>query len=290
VNEYCSFEELKAELGITDTTDDSRLRKLMRDASRGVDGHCRRTFYPLRETRYFDHPWDASVLRLDRELLEVVTFTTQNGAITPLPGDYYLMCGQVEGMQPYDRIAMRVDGDYPTLSYNETEQRANAITGIWGYHEDWANAWEAVDALAAGITAAATTLTVADADGADLDGLTPRFMVQQLIKVGSETMYVTAKVAGTTNSLTVRRGVNGTTAAIQAISAPVSVFRPMEAVARATMMQAARLWKRKDTAFATVVGPGGMSGRNAATGMFEVYRGVDPDVEQLLGPYVRREI
>ena len=51
-------------------------------------------------------------------------------------------------------------------------------------------------------------------------------------------------------------------------------------VAQATMLTAARLWKRKDTSFATVIASPEMGG-------FEVYRGLDPDVKLMLAPYVK---
>ena len=246
MNEYVSYEDLKLYLRITDTDGDLQLMRFCEQASRTWDAGTRRKFYPQVGVYYYDYPYNPGVLVLTDDLLEVTSFTTQNTAITLATGDYYLMCGTLYNVTPYDRIAMRIDGAWPTLSYNETPQCSNRIVGIWGYHEDWANAWQAVDTLAAGVTASATTLTVADVDGAGLDGRTPRFKVQQIIKVGTEYMYVSAKVAGTTKSLTVQRGVNGSTAAIQAISAPVSVYKPMIDVAQKVQRLAAWLYGQKD--------------------------------------------
>lgn len=44
-NGYCTLSELKAALGISDTTDDARLERAVEGASRRIDGRTRRRFY-----------------------------------------------------------------------------------------------------------------------------------------------------------------------------------------------------------------------------------------------------
>lgn len=44
-NGYCTLSELKASLGISDTTDDARLERAVEGASRRIDGRTRRRFY-----------------------------------------------------------------------------------------------------------------------------------------------------------------------------------------------------------------------------------------------------
>lgn len=117
------------------------------------------------------------------------------------------------------------------------------ITGVWGIHRDYANAWANVDALAAGITSSATTLTVADIDGTDIYGITPRISAGNLLKIDSEYLEVIATSTGT-NTATVRRGVNGTTAAAHSLGAAVYTWMVEDLVQRATARQSALMYAR----------------------------------------------
>jgi len=248
MNEYTTLADLKTYLSITDANSDDMLRGFVTDASRLFDAETHRHFYPLTEVRYFDHPDNPTRLDVDDDLLDIATFTTQNGDTAVAVTDYFLMCGDGYNVRPYNRLVMDTDGDVPILLFSGTPQQANAITGIWGFHEDWGNAFDTVDTLAADMTASATSMTVNDADGADLDGITPRFKIQQTIQIGSEHLYATA-VNVTTNVLTVRRGVNGTTAAVHATDDDVKVFRPVEDVGRAVKRLAAWLYAQRDTPY-----------------------------------------
>lgn len=100
------------------------------------------------------------------------------------------------------------------------------ITGWWGYKERYAaDGWLSVDAITnvGGINASVTSLTVADADGADYFGQTPRFSPGNLIRIEDEMLEVTATDT-TTNTLTVLRGQRGTTAAAHAQTTAVKVW------------------------------------------------------------------
>jgi hypothetical protein len=259
------------------------LRRFATLSSRMFDGTCRRVFYPRSETRYYDYPPNPCVLKLDDDLLEVTAFTTQNGGETVASTDYYLMCGGSYNYTPYNRIVMRDDQDYPVLLYTSSLQKSQALLGIWGYHEDWSNAWEdSQDALAQAISSTtATTVNVADADGADLLGMTPRFKIGQLIKVGSEYMYVTAVTAASTNQLTVIRGVNGTTAATHDASTAIYIYRPMGEIMQAATRLAAWLYAQRDAPFNKIIQamPGGTR--------IEIPMGAPDDVHAVAAMYVR---
>lgn len=254
-NEYCSFETLDEyqdlETGESGTPDDVRdLRNFCTVASRMWDGSTRRKFYPRSEIRYFDHPDDATRLKVDDDLLEITAFTTQNGAEAVSAADYYLMCGTSYNLQPYDRLVMKTDGDMPVLLYSDRLQKANAVTGIWGYHEDWADAWQDSNDTVQddSLTAAATTLTVADVNGKGVYGLKPRFKIQMLLKIEDEYVYAIGRDKST-ETLTLMRGVNGTTAAEHAKDTTVYVYRPMEEVAHAVRRLAAWLYAQRNTPF-----------------------------------------
>jgi hypothetical protein len=281
-NEYISYDEIKDELGITGTGDDSLLVGYAGWAGRIFDQLTRRHFYPLKATRYYDHPADDDrVLKLDEDLLQVVTFTTNNGDDTVLATNYYLMCGQAYNLTPYDRIALKRDGTQPVLLYSGTPQRANAVTGMWGYHEDWGNAWQdSNDTIqtTGGISAAATSITVADADGQDIYGLTPRFRVQRLLKIEDEYCYVTGRDTGN-NTLTVRRGVNGTTAATHAKDTVIYIYRPMRDIIQVSLRLATWLYKLKDAPFEKQAFPG--------MGAVTIPARLPPDVEMVVARYRR---
>ena len=78
------------------------------------------------------------------------------------------------------------------------------------------------------------------------------------------------------------RAVNGTTAAAHADSTDVYLYRYPGSVVEACLLQTARLWKRKDLAYAPVDdGRAGGSGSAA---------GLDTEAQRLLAPYRRLSV
>ena len=244
---YESLDEYQS-LEASDADDIVLLRELCTIASRMFDNTVRRRFYPRKETRYYDHPENARKLVLDEDLLEVVTFTTNNGDESVAAGDYFLQCGESYNLTPYDRLVMKRDGGRPNLLYSGTPQQANAVTALWGYHEQWDDAWvDSNDTLQDDVTAAGTSLSVGNADGADIYGMAPRLKVQMLLRLDDEYLYATGKPDS--QAVTVRRGVNGTTAAVHLSGATVYVYRPMTEVAHAVRRLAAWLYAQRDAPF-----------------------------------------
>lgn len=302
---YVSYEDLKTYLKIatTETGDDELLEELCRSASEMWDASTGRHFAPWRETRYYDYndergdylrfsarqrqayftePW-ASILKVDEDLLEVNTLQTANGDTTIASGDYYLKCGATYNRTPYDRIELKVDGDTTVFTFSGTYQKANSVDGIWGYHDDWATAWaDSKDAVAdvGGINASVTSITVSDADGADQYGNTPRFKVGQLLKIGSEYLYLVAKNT-TTNVLTVVRGVNGTTAATHDAAATIYVYQPMRDIWHAVRRLAAWLYGQKDSPYMD-------RQANTRTGIITIPDAAPVDVHRKALYYTRR--
>lgn len=291
VGVYATFYEVKEFLfGSEDQNDlqkdDRILQRFCVQASRAFDRYCHRRFYPIRETRCFDHPDRITELILDDDLLEVNTLTTDNGDTTVSASDYFLMTGDVYGRTPYSRIKMNADGDQFNFEYGETWQRANAVDGLWGYHEDWSNAWANLDTVQDNpLGAATTTLTVADADGEDENGLTPRFQEQQLIRFGTgvtaEMAFVT-QVDNSANTLTIRRGVNGSTAAQQANGTAIYVYRPMDDIRSALLTLSAYYYRRRSSV-------GGADDRPlaSATGVMIMPNRLPGEVKDALAAYKR---
>lgn len=267
---YVSYEDLKGYQDVPNESDDDLLRELCETASRMWDGYTNRHFSPWRETRYYDYitergdplgysararlarftePW-ATTLKVDEDLLEVKTLQTANGDVTIAASDYNLKCGHTYNQQPYDRIELIISGDVAIFTFSDTYQKANIVDGIWGFHDAYAQAFQdSQDTVQDDpLTAAATSLTVSDADGADAFGVTPRFKAQQLLKIEDEYLYVTVKTTST-NVLTVIRGVNGTTAASHAQNTTIYVYQPMRDIWHSVRRLAAWLYGQKDSPF-----------------------------------------
>lgn len=119
------------------------------------------------------------------------------------------------------------------------------IAGVWGYNSDYANAWQTVDAIiTAGINSSVTSFTVADADGVDTYGVTPRFSTGNYILIDSEIMLVTATNI-TTNALTVKRGQLGTTASAHLINAPIATYTVEDTIRRVVNRQVGAMYSRR---------------------------------------------
>jgi len=285
---YADLGEFKSRLEIDDVVDDRMLLHLLEAVSRAVDRYCRRHFYVMTEARYYDG--DAGVAQvLDQYTERVSQYLSRLWVADLLSVTSIKMDGDQDAtyedelaetdyiLWPYVGYPkMRVDldlrrGDY---SYWYRGQKAIEIAAEWGYGNGDAQAAAASGATVTVADAVATTVTVSD-----YSLLEPG----QTILAGTERMYVRTVTDGDPNdSATVYRGVNGSTAAAQAAAA-ASIYEVPEAVREAVLIGAAKLWKRKDTAFATVVS-------SPELGQIEVMRGVlrDADVVGLLDPYRRR--
>lgn len=223
-----SLDEYKAYRNKSVTTQDELVVDFLCRATRIWEQLTKRSFFPQRQTHYFDHPRvDDTKLKLDEPLLEIETFYTQNGNELVTSDEYFLLCGENYQKYPKDRIEMKSDGGRPNLLFTGTPQQANVITGIWGHHEDWSRAWaDSDDDLADAVNSTTITFSVDDADGSAVDLVSPRFQELQLIKVDDEYCYV-RDVNTTNNELTVERAVFGTTAAAHDAAATIYLFRPM---------------------------------------------------------------
>lgn len=251
---YASYDFALSIAGLAQQTDDpvsyvpQRLIRNLRTVSRRVDKvfHSDRPiFAPWIETRKFS---------LDGHSISSY-FGTFNfpGYLLALNGDVSINGTVVSSIEAYPDASMppfsqlRLTDDcaswYSQVCACCTPLQVS-INGIWGIHSDYAHAWLAVDTLAAAITTTTiTTFTVADVDGADVYGNTPRISVGHLLKIDSEYMEVTATVPGT-NTVTVIRGAHGSTAATHIISAVVSVWQVEEPIQWAVGRQADLMYAR----------------------------------------------
>ena len=271
-NAYADLTTLKSAgvLNITDTTYDTRLPELLETVSRLIDTYCNRHFYVLVGTRKFDG--DGGTKLASPDLISVTSLKTDDNKdrtfeTTWASTDYLLYPSNAEPTKawgrPYTRIL--VDTEAGAEDVFTTGMQTVEVVGKWGYREVTEDSGANVNE-GAQYSATDTTLTVTDGT---------KFAVGQTIVIDSEQIYVTAI---STNDLTVARGVNGTTAAAHNDGTDISIYVYPGPMVEACLMQTSRLWKRKDSGFASRVGL-------PQTGSFDVFRGLDPDVKQLLSSY-----
>lgn len=183
-----------------------------------------------------------NTLRIDDPLL-ALTSVTRSGEV--LVVDSTVEAWPDATQTPIRTLRLRdVYSSWYDIGYTDAPPTIT-IGGVWGYHSDYANAWQAVDTVQdAPLTAIATTLTVVDVDGADLWGFTPRIDRGNLLRIGDEYLVVTA-VNTDTNTATVRRGVNGTTAAEHAQGTAVEVWQVDAPVRDAVARQVGFTYQRR---------------------------------------------
>lgn len=278
-NAYVSLTTIKASAGldISGTLYDTRLRELSENISRELDRFCGRYFYYSQaETREFSGRGKAfllvpdliaipgSGLREDTNLDG--TFETVWASADFLYSPYNAAPTTTLGFaQPYTRLEVneRSDG---TQDVFLKAQRNYQVTGTWGYSRVLI---DVAGNLSASIDSTVTTMTMTAAGTVSIG---------ETLVIDSEQMYVTGTGAG--SDLTVERAVNGSTGATHTATANVQIVTYPGPVREAVFIQLARLWKRRDSGFASQVGM-------PETGQLLVFtRGLDVDVKSLLSPYV----
>lgn len=248
---YATLAEAKSELKASGTVDDAKLLQNAREVSARIDRvfqQKRPVFAPWIESRELlvtgenVNSW-LNTIRFNGHLL--VANTVTRGATSLVIGSDVELWPVLESPASMLRLKNRNRSWYVDCDNCDGTPLVVTINGTWGFNRDYANAWLAVDALAAAITTTtATTFTVADVDGEDPYGRIPRISAGNLLRIDDEFMEVLSTVVGT-NTVTVKRGVNGSTAATHLISAVVKTWQVEEPIKRATLRQTAFLYARR---------------------------------------------
>lgn len=210
LNLYAFRDDVKARAGLSDTDDDSILDMVLPSVSRQIDAWCGRPFFTVLGTRYFtaERPGDLFVPDLvSVSALKTDTAADRTYATTWAATDFDLEpfnAAEDSPPGPYWRIRRVPGGDYGLL----TSQRGVSITGRWGYY----------DVLQTSTATLAEDLDTSEL-GVDVSS-GPAFKAGQVIEIDSERMEISAIV---TNTLTVERGINGTTAAVHSSAAAIRV-------------------------------------------------------------------
>lgn len=247
---YASLDQARIELGSEKAQHNDQLYNYARMVSRRIDllmtGRSTRPYFgPYSEARQLlidSSRVDSyhNTFLLDHPLLEYSALTAGGTNV------FSTSEGFPQGITPYNLLRMTASGS-PWYSYvcsADGNPAYTVITGVWGYHSDYANAWLSVDTLAATITAGAVSLTVGNVDGEDAYGIAPRFSAGNLIKLDSEYFLVTQTDTGT-NKVYVKPALNGTTAAGHTAGATIYRWETEEPIRRITARQAAMLYTRQ---------------------------------------------
>lgn len=232
----------------TDTRGDDYLI----DALRHVEGRLRGMFYytfmPVVDTLYCDARGEQidplrQNLELPMPLLEATTITI--GDATTLTWGTQVI--GIPSTYPYWWLHLKPAkwGSWQWPSSDGDWVNAISISGVWGYRTGYTQAW-----LSSGdtvednpLSSSATTITVNAVDGVDAFNRTPRLSRGQLLKIDSE--YVEVLDTPTNTTLTVRRAVNGSTAASHVQNTAISIWTAEPAIERAVNRWVNYLYTRR---------------------------------------------
>ena len=291
MNLYITPDEIKAD--IPDMIQDATTRynePLCRrcvGVSRSIDRRCKRTFFPRLATKYFSvgRPRGAeSALGIlwipDLISVTAISLSYDNGSTYEdlVEADYILAVSEdFDKVCSYNMIILDVNGNYSSFPIG---QRSVKISGVWGYTDDREASWEDSGlTIDAEMDATGTTLSLADADAQDRYGLGVALQLGRLISIGSEFMLVTA-VDATENEVTVIRAANGTTGAVHASGAAISIWRPPFSITEAARITVMRDFLRGQQGYADARGGVDYGGEMRWTGRW------DPEAIEKLRPFI----
>ena len=262
---FISRDALKDRLGDTLTTDDVAYRAILEAVSRRIEHETSQRFQVHTATRYLSATWTNSLM-LRTGMLSVTTLKTDDDGdrtyeTTWATTDYDLIpLNAVGDLKPFTSLDVAPAG---TKTF-PVHTRSTELVGSWGYFQDLETVSSALnEALDSSETAVDVVSGAA-------------YEVLQTILIDTEQMYITAI---STNTLTVERAVNGTTAATHDNGAAIQRYRYPSPIVEAAAISAVRIFRRKDTPFGVVGGSDLSFPRNIPE--------MDPDVKRLIAPYRR---
>ena len=234
------------------TKDDERIKWFCQSVSDTLEERTsKQWFVPRRQTRYYTDndiffyhdnrfcKYNGDTLILDKEIVDVISLTTNNGNTAISSDNYFLRTADSYNLQPYTRIEL---SDNTTFNYS-TFQKAHAVDGIWVNHDSPDNMWKLRTTVQDNpLLVSATTLNVTDAS---------IFNVQELIRFGDDNTGEFASIEAIdvdNNTLTIERGVNGTTAVEQAQGVNIYYFLPRHDALYAATVWSAFEYMNKDNA------------------------------------------
>jgi hypothetical protein len=230
-----SLHFLRRHLGLAaaDTAEDSRLLECLRAASAQIERAAGRRFLPRHAAVAHTSGITRNELLLDDDLLALTSLEDTSGSIP---------------LEDVDRLPASGVASLLRLKHGRCftpGETGVTVTGIWGWHDDWEDAWRSShDGVEDDVLeSTATVIHVQDADAEDGELETPRFQVGQLIAIHEEWMRI-MRVDAVSNSLHVYRAVCGTTSASYMRFSNIMVYHPAPDVRDLTVRWAAWLYKQ----------------------------------------------
>lgn len=228
---YCTLAELKSTLAETTTTNDTALLDVLQDVARWIDDQCGGRFFGVETaTKTFTAKNSEYLLLPEDDLLSITTLKTDEDDDwdydnTWTTGDYHLF---PFNKFPKWQILVKSGGDYSFPSQEEGVQ----IVGLWGHGDGESSTPYAADTTTAEELDASET-------GVDVTSGT-NIKAGHTILAESEQMFVSSV---STNTLTVVRGVNGTTAATHATAKQVYIYRYPRNIRRACLSMSQQTYR-----------------------------------------------
>ena len=252
VNTYSTLDRVRAMLSLAsaDTADDSQILSFLHNAARTIDRYTRRHYFPKDEIRYYDHHYDKKII-LDADLVQLKGLSSVNGACGFALTVVNPAAGWNWNITPYDHIVVNASTG-STLNYSGTPERADHVSGVWCYHEDWNNAWlDTGTSLLTTMTSNASLVVLAGAgskgtDASDILYQHPRISVGDILKIGEEYFHVLGGDGTGNTSALVRGAANGSASANHTSGTSIAKFVPQPDIEYATRRLAAWSYKAQE--------------------------------------------
>lgn len=251
----------------TDTANNARKLEILDEVSRLIDAKAHRGsgFGPWVGTKYYDG--DATSTLWLRADLDSLTSLSVAGSFGDTPETLtvntdFLLAGLVGYDAPYRKVIIHGDGARTIFG---TGPKTTTIVGTWSYPY---RTRTLTPTLAEDLD---TSETEVDVSG--LTGLSPGMV----IVIDSEQMYVYATTDSTTDSVSVERAVNGTTAAAHTSGAAITRYVYHPSVHTLALRLAQRRWKAREA------GADGTDG-GMDVGSISLREGEDTIIRRMLGP------
>lgn len=277
-NVYCHMGTIKdaGSLGITGTTYDDQLLRIAEESSRMIDKYCERFFYIYEGTFYQDGAGERCIFDFDVQSISTMLLDTDGDGtyetstdLTTAPVDFFLY---PQNVTPKTRIEANPCGTIGHLAAGI--MNGIKITGVFGYGNDWPTNYYHTATTVVGVDLTSTATSLAVSTGSSFYG-------GMTLRIDTEQMYVKDTPTGTTLSVT--RAVNGTSAVTATISTAIIIYDYPQAIAQACLIQTTRSWKRRESGFVNTI-------INTDMGNIQVFKGLDPDVKEIINQYRRMRL
>lgn len=271
LEDFIEMKDLKKSGIIVDLSEKGRtkIEQYLIRATRFIQRHTRRDFFPWRETRTYPIPYafyDLAVrrypsahLQLDQDLIEV--FTLNNGQ-EDITADYFYPLDL--NIKPHYSIAIKFPkywgGAFGGVTpFTRFDEGIISVDGLWGYAEN-TGGWRYPDdfwidtlfTLTATLSDSSTTISIpALSDKQDELGEKP-FVAGRMLRIDDEYLEIIA-ASTDTNTITVRRGARGSTPSEHLAGTLIERWRVIEDITEACL-QIAKTWREADISAGSRIG------------------------------------